>query len=120
MQSQIASMEKSMQDKEGTIETLERQLIQAGIKGKVQSAEMEIHKKKVETQAKVTMLGEDAKRTQTNKVKQEQRDYDSGFQQGQVAAKEAERSLKDGVQRNLEEHSMELEKSRLKKSVGNE
>jgi len=33
-----------MQDKEGTIETLERQLVQAGIKQKVMQAETEIKK----------------------------------------------------------------------------
>jgi hypothetical protein len=37
-----------MKDKEGTIETLERQLVQAGIKSKVMQAEMEITKKKEE------------------------------------------------------------------------
>ena len=37
-----------MKDSEGTIETLERQLVQAGIKGKVMQAEMEITKKKEE------------------------------------------------------------------------
>ena len=37
-----------MKDKDGTIETLERQLVPAGIKGKVMQAEMEITKKKEE------------------------------------------------------------------------
>ena len=37
-----------MKDKEGTIETLERQLVQAGIKSKVMQAEVEINKKKEE------------------------------------------------------------------------
>lgn len=46
MQSQLSSMEEAIKDKEGTIETLQRQLVQAGIKGKVQDAEMEITKQK--------------------------------------------------------------------------
>ena len=46
MQNQVAQMEESLKDREGTIETLERQLVQAGIKGKVMQAEMEITKKK--------------------------------------------------------------------------
>ena len=41
LQSQVQGMEKQLQDKEGTIETLERQLVQAGIKGKVQQGAME-------------------------------------------------------------------------------
>ena len=42
-----------MQDKEGTIETLERQLIQAGIKDKVRQAEHDMRKKIVDTGAKI-------------------------------------------------------------------
>ena len=48
MQGQIASMEEQLKDSAGTIETLERQLVQAGIKGKVMQAEMEINRKKEE------------------------------------------------------------------------
>tara|TARA_R100000808_G_scaffold20562_1_gene44447 strand:- start:6788 stop:9079 length:2292 start_codon:yes stop_codon:yes gene_type:complete len=46
LQSQVQSMEEALKDREGTIETLERQLVQAGIKGKVMQAEMEITKAK--------------------------------------------------------------------------
>jgi hypothetical protein len=46
LQSQIQGMEDKMKDKEGTIETLERQLVQAGIKNKVMQADVEINKKK--------------------------------------------------------------------------
>ena len=46
MQSQISSMQEQLKDSAGTIETLERQLVQAGIKGKVMQAEMEINKQK--------------------------------------------------------------------------
>ena len=48
MQSQMASMEEQLKDSAGTIETLQRQLVQAGIKGKVMQAEMEINRKKEE------------------------------------------------------------------------
>jgi hypothetical protein len=44
-------MEEAIKDKDGTIETLERQLVQAGIKGKIQDAEMEITKKKEQVKA---------------------------------------------------------------------
>jgi hypothetical protein len=48
MMSQLQQMEESIKDKDGTIETLERQLVQAGIKSKIQQASVEIDKKKHE------------------------------------------------------------------------
>ena len=42
LQGQLGQMQESLKDSEGTIETLQRQLVQAGIKGKVMQAEMEI------------------------------------------------------------------------------
>ena len=49
LQGQLSQMQEAIQDKEGTIETLERQLVQAGIKGKIMQAEVEINKKKEDT-----------------------------------------------------------------------
>jgi len=46
LQGQLSQLQEALKDKEGTIETLERQLVQAGIKGKVMQAEMEITKQK--------------------------------------------------------------------------
>ena len=51
LQGQMQQMEEAIKDKDGTIETLQRQLVQAGIKGKVQDAEMEINKKKEQVKA---------------------------------------------------------------------
>jgi hypothetical protein len=51
LQSQLQGMQESLKDKEGTIETLERQLVQAGIKQKVMQADVEINKKKEEVKA---------------------------------------------------------------------
>tara|TARA_R100000458_G_scaffold12988_1_gene10821 strand:- start:909 stop:3221 length:2313 start_codon:yes stop_codon:yes gene_type:complete len=48
LQGQVSSMEEELKDREGTIETLERQLVQAGIKNKVMQATVEINKKKEE------------------------------------------------------------------------
>ena len=48
LQGQLSQMQEALKDKDGTIETLERQLVQAGIKGKVMQAEMEINKQKEE------------------------------------------------------------------------
>ena len=56
MQQQLEQMEESMKDKEGTIETLERQLVQAGIKMKVGDASNEIRKDVLNTEAQQKLL----------------------------------------------------------------
>ena len=53
LQGQIQQLSQAMKDKDGTIETLERQLVQAGIKGKVMQADVEISKKKAEVKANI-------------------------------------------------------------------
>ena len=53
LQGQLGQLQEAMKDREGTIETLERQLVQAGIKGKVMQAEMEITKKKEEVKGEL-------------------------------------------------------------------
>jgi hypothetical protein len=63
LQGQIQSMSETLKDKEGTIETLERQLVQAGIKGKVKDAEMEITKKKEEAK---NSIDDEVKNVQTD------------------------------------------------------
>ena len=56
MQQQISSMEESLKDSQGTIETLERQLVQAGIKMKVGDANNEIRKDVLDTEAQQKLL----------------------------------------------------------------
>ena len=51
MQSRIAQMEEQLKNSAGTIETLERQVVQAGIKNKVMQADVEINKKKNEVKS---------------------------------------------------------------------
>ena len=46
MQGQISQMDEEIKDQAGTIETLERQLVQAGIKGKVMQGAIELEKNK--------------------------------------------------------------------------
>jgi len=53
LQGQVQQLSEAMKDKEGTIETLERQLVQAGIKGKVKDAEVEINKKKEQVKSNI-------------------------------------------------------------------
>tara|TARA_X000000368_G_scaffold411834_1_gene397298 strand:- start:379 stop:2607 length:2229 start_codon:yes stop_codon:yes gene_type:complete len=56
MQQQIASMEEQMKDSQGTIETLERQLVQAGIKDKINEGSKVIQKSVVDTKAEQRIL----------------------------------------------------------------
>ena len=56
LQGQLQSMEEAIKDKDGTIETLERQLVQAGIKMKVGDASNEIRKDVLETEAQQKLL----------------------------------------------------------------
>ena len=51
LQGQISQQEEALKDSEGTIETLERQLVQAGIKNKVMQAAVEINKEKEEVKS---------------------------------------------------------------------
>jgi len=56
LQGQLSSMEEAIKDKDGTIETLERQLVQAGIKMKVGDATNEVRKDVLETEAQQKLL----------------------------------------------------------------
>ena len=56
LQSQLAQMEEAMKDKDGTIDTLSRQLVQAGIKQKVNEAGSEIRKDVLNTEAQQKLL----------------------------------------------------------------
>ena len=56
MQSQIEQMTNAMKDREGTIETLERQLVQAGIKMKVNEAGTQMKKQVLDTEAQQKLL----------------------------------------------------------------
>jgi hypothetical protein len=53
MQGQVSAMEEQVKEKEGTIETLTRQLVQAGIKAKVLQGASEVDKKVHDTKARL-------------------------------------------------------------------
>ena len=63
LQSQIQGAQEQLKDQAGTIETLQRQLVQAGIKNKVMQAAVEINKKKEEVKGdlKGKMVSEEAR-----------------------------------------------------------
>ena len=56
LQGQLESMQEAIKDKDGTIETLQRQLVQAGIKMKVGDAANEVRKDVLETEAQQKLL----------------------------------------------------------------
>ena len=56
LQGQVSSMEEAIKDKDGTIETLQRQLVQAGIKLQVDKAGNEIRKDVLQTEAQQKLL----------------------------------------------------------------
>ena len=53
LQGQLQQASEALKDKDGTIETLERQLVQAGIKNKTMQATVEINKKKEEVKSNI-------------------------------------------------------------------
>ena len=53
LQGQVSGAQSTIKDQAGTIETLERQVVQAGIRMKVMAGQMEIFKKKEETKGKI-------------------------------------------------------------------
>ena len=87
LQSQVQQMEESLKDKDGTIETLERQLVQAGIKDKVRTGSMESEKSVLDTQAQQKLL--------RNLMKG---DYDTARKQLQMDMKEVARDVKETEQ----------------------
>jgi hypothetical protein len=56
LQGQLEQLTDAMKDKEGTIETLERQLVQSGIKMKIKDADSEVRKSVLETEAQQKLL----------------------------------------------------------------
>ena len=58
MKSQIDSMEGALKDKDGTIETLSRQLVQSGIKDKTRTGSEEMTSQKLQTEAQHKLLRE--------------------------------------------------------------
>ena len=49
LQSTIEELNTAVKDQQGTIQTLQRQVVQAGIKDKVKDADVQIHKATTET-----------------------------------------------------------------------
>ena len=92
LQGQMQGMEEQLKKATGTIETLERQLVQAGIKDKVNQAEVEIAKKKsdVENNTKKEYLETQARQKLAQKMV-----MDEATQQKRRIKMEADQLIKD-------------------------
>ena len=53
LKGKISELEEGVKDREGTIETLERQLVQAGIKNKVMQGSVEVSKQVQDTKSNI-------------------------------------------------------------------
>ena len=104
MQGQIGGLEEDNKDKEGTIETLERQLVQAGVKMKIMQAEMEVEKAKhdqitsvkkstASTEAEQKLLRGSRKKDAQVQAQSEAQSAQARKQQMDVDAKDAIRGL---------------------------
>ena len=61
LQQAVSGLEEQVKDKDGTIETLERQLVQAGIKDKIRTVETEIRKGATKAQGSMSLTADKAK-----------------------------------------------------------
>ena len=61
LQQAVSSLEEQVKDKDGTIETLERQLVQAGIKDKIRNVETELRKGATKAQGRMSLTADKAK-----------------------------------------------------------
>ena len=99
LQSQVQQLSEAIKDKDGSIETLERQLVQAGIKQKVMQADVEINKKKEEVKSQ---LGKEL--TQTSS---EQKLLRNVMANNVAAQKDKAANILAGVKKDLEANSKE-------------
>ena len=70
LRNKVEQMEELVKDRNGTIETLERQLVQSGIKEKVKDADMSIQKDVMETEAAQSAYREKLKNETNMKMKE--------------------------------------------------
>jgi hypothetical protein len=89
LQGQVQQMQESLKDREGTIETLERQLVQAGIKMKIGQAETEIRKDVVETEAQQKVVREALKQEFDTAKKDMRRGVETVVDKAQLSAEKA-------------------------------
>ena len=87
LQGQLQSLTEQAKDQAGTIETLERQLVQAGIKNKVMQASVEINKKKEEVKGTIQKGAVDNQAAISTMENQARNNIDTQNKQAAVALK---------------------------------
>jgi len=100
LQQQLGNLEEALKDKEGTIETLERQLVQAGIKDKVRMAEHDMRKNLLDAGSKLKTDAAQAKSEQSRTTKQMQ-DALSNYEKDLKRDAKVQQ-VKNGQKKNLE------------------
>ena len=100
LQQQLGGLEEAIKDKEGTIETLERQLVQAGIKDKVRMAEHDMRKNLLDAGSKLKTDAAQAKSEQGRTTKQMQ-DALSNYEKD-LKRDEKVQQVKNGQKKNLD------------------
>ena len=70
LRNQVEQLDQIVKDRNGTIETLERQLVQSGIKEKVKDADMSIQKDVIQTEAAQSAYREKLKNESNMKMKE--------------------------------------------------
>ena len=102
LQGQISQQEEALKDSEGTIETLERQLVQAGIKNKVMQAAVEINKEKEEAKSEIQNEFRDTSAKQKVLRNVMESEVAKATKEVGLAVKEADMILKNNLQSNTE------------------
>jgi hypothetical protein len=117
LQGQVQGMEQQLKDSEGTIETLERQLVQAGIKGKVMQAEMEITKKKEEVKGQHTKQSLETQAKQ--KLLRNVMDNEAKSSKTRMSDKESAAAKETALKQQEIEQNLELEAKKIIASLNN-
>ena len=102
LQGQIESMGEAIKDKDGNIETLQRQLVQAGIKNQVMQATVEINKEKEEVKADINEEYRDTSAKQKVLRNVMEGEVSKATKEVGLAVKEAQNVLKNNLQQSSE------------------
>ena len=102
LKGQLGSMEEALKDKDGTIETLQRQLVQAGIKNQVMQATVEINKEKEEVKSDIKEEYRDTSAKQKILRNVMETEVAKGTKEVGLAVKEAQNVLKNNLQQSTE------------------
>ena len=98
LQGQVGQMEEALKDRDGTIETLERQLVQAGIKNQVMQAAVEINKEKEEVKSDIQNEFRDTSAKQKVLRNVMESEVSKATKEVGLAVKEAQGIIKNNLQ----------------------